>query len=169
MSWTQVSSIPSKSDASSQVSSPETHLDKGLCFWDSPQTLAYWSKSRSLGAGAWSIKELDWFNFQKYSQGIEEGRANYNYLTGGLREQGVRCFSDVHSDRKRGMELELKEGKFKLGIRKIYSQWSVTGKACTEMSQFGLSWRCSKPKWKRNWAICSCWPFSAVGTWTQES
>jgi len=78
--------------------------------------------------------------------------AAFQYLKGSYRKEGDRLFSRVCGDRTSGKVFKLKEGRFRLPIRKKSFTVRLVAQRCGLMP---CPWRLSRQGWIRPWATCS--------------
>lgn len=83
--------------------------------------------------------------------------AAFQYLKVTYKKAGEELFRRAGSDRTRGCGVKLKDGRFRLDIRKIYFTVRVARhwKRCPESLWKPHPWKCSRPGCMRLWATWS--------------
>ena len=78
----------------------------------------------------------------------------FQYLKGAYKQEGDQLFTRVDSDRTRGNGFKLKDGRFKLNVRKNFFTQRVVRHwhSCPEKLWVPHPWRCSRPGWMGPWA-----------------
>ena len=81
----------------------------------------------------------------------------FQYLKGAYKQEGERLFTRVDSDRIRGNGFKLRQGRFRLDIRRKFFTQRVehTGTGCPRRLWMPHPWRHSRPGWMWLWAAWS--------------
>jgi len=79
---------------------------------------------------------MNWLSWGSSARRREGSEVTFQYLKGSYRKEGDRLFSRVCGDRIRGNGFKLREGRFRLHIRKRYFTVRVV-KYCNRLLVLG--------------------------------
>ncbi|KAK4827026.1 hypothetical protein QYF61_013160 [Mycteria americana] len=85
------------------------------------------------------LRELGLFSLEK--------RTAFQYLKGAYKKAGEGLFTRVRSSRTRGNDFKLKQGRFRLHIRKKFFTVRVMEQDFPEKLWMPHPWKCSRPSW----------------------
>ena len=94
--------------------------------------------------------------------------AAFQYLKGAYKQEENQLFERVDNSRARGNGLKLREGRFRLDVRRKFFPMRVV-RLPKERLWMPRPWRCSRPGWMGPWAAWSSikwggwWPCPAGG------
>ncbi|KAK4827161.1 LOW QUALITY PROTEIN: hypothetical protein QYF61_015115, partial [Mycteria americana] len=118
-----------------QLWSPQYKTDMELLEWVQRRAMKM-VRGLKLLSYEERLRELGLFSLER--------RRLFQYIKAAYKKDGERLFTRACSDVTRGNGFKLKEGKFRLDIRKAQCGWRDTGTGCPEKLWMPHPWNCSK-------------------------